>query len=131
MIALHRLIVLAVLPLLILTARAPVLAQGQVEAAAAAQRQETDLTGTWANRLHEDWVERAPGPHIGDYTGLPINDEARAIADAYQVSMQNMPERQCILYTTQYIPSTSSWVRRTCASTPSATPSRAPWWRGA
>ena len=78
-------------------------AQGQVEAAAAAQRQEMDFTGTWANRLHEDWVERAPGPHIGDYTGLPINDEARAIADAYQVSMQNMPERQCILYTSQYI----------------------------
>jgi hypothetical protein len=62
-----------------------------------------DLSGTWANRLHEDWIERAPGPHIGDYTGLPINDEARAVADAYQVSMQNMPERQCILYTSQYI----------------------------
>ena len=64
---------------------------------------QVDLSGTWANRLHEDWVERAPGPHIGDYTGLPINDEARAMADAYQVSMQNMPERQCILYTSQYI----------------------------
>lgn len=78
-------------------------AQGQVEAANAAMRQEIDFSGNWANRLHEDWVERAPGPHIGDYTGLPINDEARAIADAYQVSMQNMPERQCILYTSQYI----------------------------
>jgi hypothetical protein len=84
-------------------ATGPARAQGQVEAAAAAQRQETDLSGTWANRLHEDWIERAPGPHIGDYMGLPINDEARAIADAYQVSMQNMPERQCILYTSQYI----------------------------
>ena len=52
------------------------------------------------------------GPHIGDYSGLPINDEARAYADLYQVSMQNMPERQCImahLYT-------SSWARRICAS---------------
>ena len=63
----------------------------------------TDLAGSWANRLHEDWIERAPGPHIGDYSGLPINDEARAYADLYQVSMQNMPERQCILYTSQYI----------------------------
>ena len=79
-------------------------AQGQVEAASAASRgQEMDLSGTWANRIHEDWVERAPGPYIGDYTGLPLNDEARAVADAYQVSMQNMPERQCILYTSQYI----------------------------
>ena len=83
---------------------APVFAQGQVEAAAAATRgQIIDLAGSWANRLHEDWIERAPGPHIGDYSGLPINDEARAYADLYQVSMQNMPERQCILYTSQYI----------------------------
>jgi hypothetical protein len=82
----------------------PVFAQGQVqEAQARLQGTAIDLSGTWANRLHEDWIERAPGPHIGDYTGLPINDEARAVADAYQVSMQNMPERQCILYTSQYI----------------------------
>jgi hypothetical protein len=62
-----------------------------------------DLSGTWGNRLHEDWIERAPGPEIGDYTGLPLNDEGRARADAYQVSLQAMPERQCILYTAQYI----------------------------
>ncbi len=92
-----------VLVTLLLLSASSAHAQGQVEAANAAMRQEIDFTGNWANRLHEDWVERAPGPHIGDYTGLPINDEARAIADAYQVSMQNMPERQCILYTSQYI----------------------------
>src|SRR5260221_30501 len=62
-----------------------------------------DLSGTWGNRLHEDWIERAPGPDIGDYTGLPLNDEGRARADAYQVSQQAMPERQCILYTAQYM----------------------------
>jgi hypothetical protein len=73
------------------------------EAQARLQGSAVDFSGTWANRLHEDWIERAPGPHIGDYTGLPINDEARAVADAYQVSMQNMPERQCIPYTSQYI----------------------------
>ncbi|HZM92151.1 MAG TPA: hypothetical protein VFB92_01975 [Vicinamibacterales bacterium] len=90
--------------LLWLAASGPAFAQGGVEAAAAATRGTiTDLAGSWANRLHEDWIERAPGPHIGDYSGLPINDEARAYADLYQVSMQNMPERQCILYTSQYI----------------------------
>jgi hypothetical protein len=90
--------------LLLLAATGPAFAQGGVEAAAAATRGTvTDLAGSWANRLHEDWIERAPGPHIGDYSGLPINDEARAYADLYQVSMQNMPERQCILYTSQYI----------------------------
>ncbi len=64
---------------------------------------QVDLSGTWANRLHEDWIERAPGPDIGDYTGVPLNDEGRARADAYQVSLQAMPERQCILYTAQYM----------------------------
>ena len=95
---------ITVLTALAMLVSAPVFAQGQVEAAAAATRgQIIDLAGSWANRLHEDWIERAPGPHIGDYSGLPINDEARAYADLYQVSMQNMPERQCILYTSQYI----------------------------
>jgi hypothetical protein len=64
---------------------------------------QVDLSGTWANRLHEDWIERAPGPDIGDYTGVPLNDEGRARADAYQVSLQATPERQCILYTAQYM----------------------------
>ncbi len=64
---------------------------------------ELDLSGTWANRLHEDQLERGPGPRIGDYTGVPLNDEGRARADAWQISIQTMPERQCILYTSQYI----------------------------
>lgn len=58
---------------------------------------ELDLSGMWANRLHEDSLSRGPGPRIGDYMGLPINDEARARADAWQISIQTMPERQCIL----------------------------------
>jgi hypothetical protein len=64
---------------------------------------QVDLSGTWGNRVYEDFIERAPGPSIGDYLGLPLNDEARARADAWQISVQTMPERQCILYTTQYL----------------------------
>jgi len=74
-----------------------------VLAAATPALAQIDLSGTWANRLHEDWFERAPGPEIGDYLGLPLNDEGRARADAYQVSLQAMPERQCILYTAHYM----------------------------
>ncbi|MFY9689646.1 MAG: hypothetical protein WAJ86_06905, partial [Candidatus Acidiferrales bacterium] len=32
-----------------------------------------DPSGEWAPRFHEDWLERIPGPEIGDYLGLPIN----------------------------------------------------------
>jgi hypothetical protein len=75
---------------------------GLLTASATASAQ-IDLSGTWTNTLHEDFMERAPGPDIGDYLGLPINDDARAIADAWQISVQTMPERQCILYTTHYL----------------------------
>ena len=36
-----------------------------------------DPTGEWAPQFHEDQPERGPGPEIGDYLGIPINDAAR------------------------------------------------------
>ncbi|MSO30026.1 MAG: hypothetical protein EXQ48_03660, partial [Acidobacteria bacterium] len=38
-----------------------------------------DLTGSYTSRMHEDWFIRGPGQDPADYTGLPLNDEARAI----------------------------------------------------
>ena len=80
-----------------------VVALGAIAATAIPASAQVDLSGTWANTLHEDFIERAPGPDIGDYLGLPMNDEARAIADAWQISVQTMPERQCILYSIHYL----------------------------
>jgi hypothetical protein len=42
-----------------------------------------DFTGQWAPVYHEDNPERLPGPELGDYTGLPINDAARLQADSW------------------------------------------------
>jgi hypothetical protein len=61
-----------------------------------------DLSGQWAPRYHEDWQERLPGPDIGDYTGFPINDAARAKADAWEESVITLPERQCIPHASTY-----------------------------
>src|SRR5690348_13437416 len=36
-----------------------------------------DLTGSWASRLHEDYIERGPGSDLGDFSGLPLSDEGR------------------------------------------------------
>ena len=36
-----------------------------------------DLAGEWANRFHEDFPERVPGPDIGDYLGFPLTAAAR------------------------------------------------------
>jgi len=61
-------------------------------APAAAQ---VDLSGNWAPLFHEDQPERVPGPEIGDYLGLPINDADRAKAEAWSPSLLTLPEHQC------------------------------------
>src|SRR5881396_1363181 len=67
---------------LVLIASAPVAAQ-------------VDFSGEWAPRFHEDQPERVPGPELGDYLGLPINDAARLRADTWEASIQTLPEWQC------------------------------------
>jgi hypothetical protein len=57
-----------------------------------------DLTGSWASRMHEDWMERCCGRDLGDYTGLPINDEARAKALSWDASLNSLRERQCLFF---------------------------------
>ena len=56
------------LAIVIAIASVPVIAQQMPRTAG------TDLSGEWAPRFHEDQPERIPGPDIGDYLGLPIND---------------------------------------------------------
>ena len=46
-------------------------------AAPAPARAQIDMNGVWAPIFHEDQPERVPGPDIGDYAGLPINDALR------------------------------------------------------
>ena len=58
---------------------------------------EVDLSGQWAGLYHSDWQERyGPGPDVADYLGLPLSDAGRAKADAWEASVQTLPERQCI-----------------------------------
>jgi hypothetical protein len=63
---------------------------------------QVDLAGTWATRNHEDWMERWPGPDVGDFTGLPINEDGRARALAYSPSQLSLIERQCLYYGATY-----------------------------
>ncbi len=53
-----------------------------------------DLSGEWSARYHEDQVHRIPGPELGDYTGLPINDAARLKADSWDASILTLREHQ-------------------------------------
>jgi hypothetical protein len=61
-----------------------------------------DLAGEWAPLFHEDQPERIPGPEIGDYLGLPINDAARLRADSWDASLLTLPEHQCKPHPSDY-----------------------------
>lgn len=60
-----------------------------------AYAQAIDLSGVWAPIMHEDAPERAAGPEVGDYLGLPITDAVRMRADAWDASLLTLPEHQC------------------------------------
>src|SRR5437762_12315766 len=63
-----------------------------------------DPSGEWAPRFHEDQPERIPGPEIGDYLGLPINDAARLRGDSWDASLLTLPEHQCKPHPADYSP---------------------------
>jgi len=54
-----------------------------------------DIAGEWDNRFDEDFLERIPGPDIGDYLGIPINAAARLHGDSWDASLLTLPEHQC------------------------------------
>src|SRR4051812_28783198 len=64
---------------------------------------QVDFSGEWAPRFHEDQPERVPGPELGDYLGLPVNDAARVRADTWEASIQTLPEWQCRPHSADYI----------------------------
>jgi len=74
---------------------------------AAPARGQSDITGEWAARMHEDEPERGGGPSIGEYQGLPINEAARFRADTWSASLWTVPEHQCIPHPADYGPNFS------------------------
>ena len=63
---------------------------------------QVDLTGSWGVRFHEDYPERIPGPSLGDYLGLPMNDAARLRGDTWDASLLTLPEWQCRPHPSDY-----------------------------
>jgi hypothetical protein len=62
------------------------------------------FAGEWTPiRNHEDTMERGPGPELGDYLGLPINDAARLFADSWDASRLTLLEHQCRVHVSPYI----------------------------
>ena len=62
-----------------------------------------DISGDWTVVTHEDQPHYAPGPELGDYTGLPINAAERQRAESWDASIESQPERQAHAHPIQYI----------------------------
>ena len=61
-----------------------------------------NLVGQWTGFYHEDEPDRLPGPELGDYGGLPINESARMRAQAWSASILSVPEYQCRVHPVDY-----------------------------
>ena len=61
-----------------------------------------NVTGVWNNKLHEDWPDRLPGPELGDYAGIPLNDADRLRAKTWDASLITLPEYQCRVHPSDY-----------------------------
>jgi hypothetical protein len=56
-----------------------------------------DMTGYWVSVVTEDWRWRM-FPNKGDYGGVPLNAEARKIADAWDPAKDEAAGEQCKAY---------------------------------
>ncbi len=79
----------------------PVFAQGGGGAAASGAT--CDMSGEWSARSREDYEDRAlMGTHLGDYTGMPINDAARLYGHTWDASILSLTTQQGIPHPGQY-----------------------------
>jgi len=57
-----------------------------------------DLTGYWVSVVTEDWRFRMVMPPKGDYSSVPLNAEARKVADAWDPAKDTAAGEQCKAY---------------------------------
>jgi len=63
---------------------------------------QVNFTGDWAPTYHEDAADRIPGPELGDYMGLPLNDAGRLRADSWDANQISLLEYQCRPHSSDY-----------------------------
>src|SRR5947208_8143018 len=57
-----------------------------------------DLTGYWVSVVTEDWRYRMLTPPKGDYARVPLNADARKVADAWDPAADEASGNQCKFY---------------------------------
>jgi glyoxylase-like metal-dependent hydrolase (beta-lactamase superfamily II) len=69
--------------------------------AAAPAFAQLDVSGEWGSTFHEDLPHRGP-MMLGDYTGLPYNEEGFRKAASWDEAARSTRERQCIPHVVTY-----------------------------
>ena len=64
--------------------------------------QTADLAGEYATINYEDANERAGGPPLGDYMGIPLSEAGRLRAESNNESIWGLPEFSCRPHTGSY-----------------------------
>ena len=74
-------------------------AQGQAGAAPTPRAMAPiDLTGTWVSVVTEDWRWRMVTPPKGDFPSVPLNAEARKVAESWDPARDTAAGEQCKSY---------------------------------
>jgi len=81
-----------VLAALLLQQPQPAAPQAPPTARAAAQ---VDITGNWVALVTEEWRWRMMTPPKGDYPNVPLNADAKKIADSWDLAKDNAAGEQC------------------------------------
>lgn len=68
----------------------------------AASSAQVNLAGVWSATYAEDAPDRLPGPELGDYAGLPLNDANRLRAQSWSASILSLPHYQCRVHPSDY-----------------------------
>ena len=77
----------------------PFAATGQDRGATTAKASApVDLTGYWVAFVTEDWRFRMITPHKGDYQAVPMTEQARKLADAWDPAADEAAGNQCRAY---------------------------------
>ena len=87
-----------VLLLAVLVAAAPLAAQTRGAAPDAKSAAPVDLTGYWVSLITEDWRFRMITPRKGDYQNVPLTDQGRKVADAWDPAADEAAGNQCKAY---------------------------------
>lgn len=76
----------------------PLAAQQGQQAPSARQAAPLDLTGYWVSLVTEDWRFRMLTAPAGDYEGIPLTQEGRRVADAWNPEADEAAGEACRAY---------------------------------